>query len=158
LRSPTAAHHLAPRLVTGAFILHSGLKKRKALNDEQAAQGMHGMAQQAYPFLDRVPPRTFLTALTVTEIGLGAALLLPLVPTAVAGAALTAFSGSLAGLYLRTPGMREEGSLAPTEQGMGLAKDIWMFGIGVGFLTEAVTRRRSRRGHRRRACHRSRRR
>jgi hypothetical protein len=39
------------------------------------------------------------------------------VPSLVAGAALTAFSGALLGLYLRTPGMHEEGSLLPTPQG-----------------------------------------
>lgn len=37
------------------------------------------------------------------------ALLLTVVPTAVAGAGLAAFSAGLLGLYLRTPGMRQEG-------------------------------------------------
>ncbi|CAM5548372.1 DoxX family membrane protein OS=Streptomyces tendae OX=1932 GN=GUR47_04155 PE=4 SV=1 [Streptomyces tendae] len=45
------------------------------------------------------------------------------------------------GLYLRTPGMREEGSLRPTQEGTALAKDTWMLGIGVGFVVDAATNR-----------------
>jgi len=69
----------------------------------------------------------------------------PIVPTAVAGAALTAFSGGLLGLYLRTPGMRKPGSLAPTEQGMPIAKDVWLLGIGIGLLTRGTLDREPRR-------------
>jgi hypothetical protein len=58
------------------------------------------------------------------------------VPNVVAGAALTAFSAGLLGLYLRSPGMREEGSLRPTQQGMSIAKDVWMFGIGLTLLID----------------------
>ncbi|HYO36098.1 MAG TPA: hypothetical protein VER97_08490, partial [Geodermatophilus sp.] len=47
-----------------------------------------------------------------------------ILPTALAGAVLTGFAGGLLGLYLRTPGMRKEGSLAPTEQGLTVAKDV----------------------------------
>jgi hypothetical protein len=47
-------------------------------------------------------------------------------------------------MYLRTPGMRKEGSLAPTQQGIGLAKDVWMLGIGVGFVLDAVANRNGR--------------
>ena len=66
--------------------------------------------------------------LSTSEIAVGAILLTPFVPTAVAGATLTAFSGGLLGLYLRTPGMRKPGSLAPTEQGLAIAKDSWLLG------------------------------
>ena len=51
---------------------------------------MHGFAAGTYPFLKSVPPQQFAKALSTTEIVLGAALLTPFVPTAVAGAALTA--------------------------------------------------------------------
>ena len=37
------------------------------------------------------------------------------VPSAVAGAGLAAFSGGLLGLYARTPGMRKEGTPIPTQ-------------------------------------------
>ena len=55
-----------------------------------------------------------------------------------AGAALTAFSGALLGLYLRTPGMRQEESLGPTQQGIPLAKDIWLAGIGASLLIDGL--------------------
>lgn len=48
---------------------------------------------------------------------------MPVVPPALAGAALTAFAAGLLRLYLRTAGMREEGSPCPTVQGMAVAKD-----------------------------------
>ncbi len=66
---------------------------------------------------------------------------MPVVPTALAGAGLTAFSAGLLGLYLRTPGMREEGGLRPTQEGTALAKDTWMLGIGVGFVVDGIQRR-----------------
>jgi hypothetical protein len=55
-----------------------------------------------------------------------------------AGTALTAFSGALLGLYLRTPGMRQEGSLGPTQQDIPLAKDIWLAGIGASLLIDGL--------------------
>jgi hypothetical protein len=82
--------------------------------------------------------------LATSEIALGALLLTPFVPTAVAGAALTVFSGGLLGLYLRTPGMRKPGSLAPTEQGLAIAKDSWLLGIGIGLFTRGLMERRPR--------------
>ncbi|KPC76522.1 membrane protein [Streptomyces sp. NRRL WC-3753] len=139
MRLPVELRHVAPRLATGAFILNSGLSKRGA--DEQTAAMMHGMAKNTYPFLGRMQPTAFLRLLSAGEITLGAALLLPVVPTAVAGIGLTTFSAALVGLYLRTPGMREEGSLRPTQEGTALAKDTWMLGIGVGFVVDGATRR-----------------
>ena len=37
-------------------------------------------------------------------------------------------------MYLRAPGQRQEGSLAPTQDGMSLAKDSWLLGIGSALL------------------------
>ncbi|TFV44622.1 hypothetical protein [Blastococcus sp. TF02A-35] len=140
---PITLSEIAPRISAGAFILNSGLGKRGA--DEQAAAGMHGFAAGTYPFLAKVPPQQFATGLATAEIVVGAALLTPFVPTAVAGAALTAFSGGLLGLYLKTPGMRKEGSLAPTEQGLAIAKDSWLLGIGIGLLVRGTVDREPRR-------------
>ncbi|MGC9501763.1 hypothetical protein [Streptomyces sp. WG7] len=138
MRLPVEPRHLPPRLAIGAFILNSGLAKRGA--DEQTAAMLHGMAKNTYPFLDKVQPTTFVRLLSAGEMALGAALLLPVVPTAVAGIGLTAFSAGLVGMYLRTPGMREEGSLRPTQDGTALAKDTWLLGVGVGFVVDGVTR------------------
>jgi uncharacterized membrane protein YphA (DoxX/SURF4 family) len=137
MKAPIKLRHLPARLATGAVILNSGLSKRRA--DEATAAGLHGMAAGTYPFLNKIPPRRFAQLLSAAEITLGTALLLPIVPTALAGAGLAAFSAGLVGLYLRTPGMREPGSLRPTEQGLVIAKDVWMLGIGLGFVIEALT-------------------
>jgi uncharacterized membrane protein YphA (DoxX/SURF4 family) len=133
------AHHLPQRVATGAFILNSGIGKLRA--DEEAAAQLHGFAAGAYPFLARLKPADFVRLLAVSEITLGAALLLPVVPAAVAGAGLAAFSGGLLGLYARTPGMRKENSPFPTQQGTPLAKDVWMMGIGLGLVIDDLTDR-----------------
>lgn len=133
---PMKLRHLPPRLATGAFILNSGMNKRNA--DPGVAAGIHGMATGAYPFLGKLEPEQFTKLLSTGEMALGAALLLPVVPTGLAGLGLAAFSTGLVGLYLKTPGMRQEGSLRPTQDGTGIAKDVWMLGIGLGFVLEAI--------------------
>ena len=140
---PITLSEIAPRISAGAFILNSGLGKRGA--DEGTAAGLHGFASGTYPFLKSVDPATFVRVLSYSEIAVGAALLTPFVPTAVAGAVLTGFSGGLLGLYLNTPGMRKPGSLAPTQEGLTVAKDVWLLGIGIGLLTRGTIDRQPRR-------------
>jgi hypothetical protein len=139
---PITLPEIAPRISAGAFILHSGLSKRGV--DAEAAAAMHGFAAGTYPFLKSVPPQQFVQGLSTGEIALGAMLLAPFVPTAVGGAALTVFSAGLLGLYVKTPGMRKPGSLAPTEQGMSIAKDSWLLGIGIGLFTYGLTQNKPR--------------
>jgi uncharacterized membrane protein YphA (DoxX/SURF4 family) len=137
MRLSIKARHLPPRIAAGAFILNSGVGKWSA-DDETAAQ-LHGFAVGTYPFLSKLKPKDFARLLAASEIALGAALLLPVVPAAVAGAGLTAFSGGLLGLYARTPGMRKDGTPFPTQQGIAIAKDVWMLGIGVGLVIDGLT-------------------
>ena len=139
---PITLSEIAPRISAGAFILNSGLGKRGA--DVETAAGMHGFAAGTYPFLKSVPPQQFVQGLATAEIVVGAALLTPFVPTFLAGAVLTGFSGGLLGLYFRTPGMRKPGSLAPTEAGLALAKDSWLVGIGIGLMTRGLIERKPR--------------
>jgi uncharacterized membrane protein YphA (DoxX/SURF4 family) len=134
---PIKLSHLPGRIVTGAFILHSGLNKRHA--DDGTVTWLHGTATGTYPFLGKIPAPLFVKLLSTAEITLGAGLLLPLVPTALAATGLAAFSAGLVGLYLRTPGMRQDGSLSPTPQGLVLAKDVWMLGIALGLLADVLT-------------------
>jgi hypothetical protein len=134
---PVKLRHLPQRIATGAFILNSGIGKLNA--DEETAAQLHGFAVGTYPFLAKLKPQDFVKLLGGTEIALGAALLLPVVPSALAGAGLAAFSGGLLGLYARTPGMRKEGSPLPTQQGIPIAKDVWMLGIGLGLVLDALT-------------------
>ncbi|MFC9359346.1 hypothetical protein ACFTZB_22605 [Rhodococcus sp. NPDC057014] len=138
----TTLGDLPGRIATGTFILHSGMQKWSA--DEQTAQGIHGMAAGAFPFLNAIPPERFVKLLSVAEIGTGAALLAPFVPTAVAGAALAGFSGGLVAMYARTPGLRNPGSIWPNENGIAIAKDTWMLGMGLGYVLDGWTRLRNR--------------
>ena len=137
MRLPMKARHLPQRIAAGAFILNSGLGKWSA--DEETAAQLHGFAVGTYPFLARLKPRDFARLLAASEIALGGALLLPVVPAGLAGAGLTAFSGGLLGLYARTPGMRKDGSPFPTQQGITIAKDVWMLGIGLGLVIDDLT-------------------
>src|SRR5260370_40383793 len=139
MRLPVKARHLPPRIAAGAFILNSGVSKWSA-DDETVAQ-LHGFATGAYPFLAKLKPRDFVRLLAASEIALGSALLVPIVPSAVVGAGLAAFSGGPLGLSVRTPGMRKEGSPFPTQQAVPLAKDAWMMGIGLGLVIDELTDR-----------------
>jgi hypothetical protein len=137
MRIAAFARQLPARLATGAFILNSGVNKLSA--DEETAARMHGTAVGAYPFLARLKPADFARLLAISEVALGSALLLPVVPASLAGAGLTAFSGGLLGMYLRTPGLHQEGSVRPTHQGTAIAKDVWMLGIGLGLVIDSLT-------------------
>jgi hypothetical protein len=131
----TKLSHIPTRLAAGAFLLNAGLGKWSG--DDETAAGVHGMATGTYPFLKSIEPAKFLKLLAAGEIALGAALLVPVVPAAVAGAGLAAFSAGLLGLYLRTPGMHK--ALRPTPQGTAIAKDVWLLGIGVSLVIDDLT-------------------
>ena len=126
------------RAITGAFILNSGMTKLKA--GPETAEGVHGFASSAYPEVKRMRPEQFAKMLAAGEIGLGAALLAPFVSPVLAGAGLTAFSAGLLGLYLKIPGMRQAGTLKPTQEGTAIAKDSWLLGIGLSLLTGGMSR------------------
>ena len=102
------------RLATGAFILNAGVGKLSA--DEGTAQYLHGAGAGAYPVLKKVEPTVFAKVLAFSEIGVGAALLLPIIPAGLAGLALIGFSGALVGMYIRTPGMHDK-YLRPNQEG-----------------------------------------
>jgi uncharacterized membrane protein YphA (DoxX/SURF4 family) len=131
------------RVATGAYILHSGLSKWNNGTEEQA-KAVHALASGAYPVLTKVEPSTFLKVLAGAEIGIGAALLTPFIGNRLAGAALTGFSGGLMGMYLRTPALREPGSVWPGRAGTAISKDVWMVGIGLGLLADGGSSDRRR--------------
>ncbi|MFO6454155.1 MULTISPECIES: hypothetical protein [unclassified Aeromicrobium] len=134
------------RLATGAFILNSGLSKRNL--PPEAAEGLQGMAANAVPQAKEMEPTAFGKALSNGEIALGAALLAPFVPSAIAGAALTAFGGGLIKMYLSTPGMTAEGSsVRPSQDGTAIAKDIWLVGAGLSLLISGLTPKKPLIGH-----------
>lgn len=131
--------NLPTRVATGAYILHTGWEKWHA--NEQRATGVHAVAAGAFPVFDQMKPTDFLKLLSAGEMAVGAALLAPVVPPVIAGAALTGFSGALLTMYLRTDGMRKPGSIWPTQQGTAVSKDVWMLGIGLGLVIDGIQRR-----------------
>lgn len=135
----TQLHHLPVRLATGAFIANTGINKLRG--GEDMAKGVHGLASGTYPVLEGVDPMQFMKALGATELALGVALAVPVIPTTVAAAGLTAFASGLLGLYAKTPGMREEGSWRPTQEGTALAKDVWLLGVGLTLLADQAATR-----------------
>lgn len=128
--------HLPLRLATGAFILNAGISKLGA--DEETAQGIHGLASTAYPMIKDVKPKDFTEVLAYSEIALGTALLVPTVPSGVAGTALAGFGSALLGVYWQAPGMRQEGSVRPTPDGLAVAKDSWLVGIGITLVMQSA--------------------
>lgn len=125
------------RLATGAYILNSGISKLGA--DEGTAQFLHGSAASTYPALFKdMEPTKFARLLAWSEIGVGAALLAPMVPATVAGAALTGFGSSLVGMYLRTPSMTLDDGIRPSQDGVAVAKDVWLVGAGLTLMTQGI--------------------
>lgn len=120
------------RAVPGAFILNSGIGKLGM--DPQTATHMQGMAAKGVPPLGKLSPEQFAKFLSYGEIAVGAALLLPFVPTKVAGLGLAAFSGSMVSMYLRTPGMTEADGVRPTQDGTAVAKDTWLLAIAAALV------------------------
>lgn len=138
--------HAPLRLATGAFILNSGLSKLNA--DQATAEQLHGFASTAYPGLAQMEPTSFVKKVAIAEVVLGGALLTPKVPSALVGVALTGFGAALLGLYARVPGLREPGSLRPTQDGTAIAKDVWLVGAGATLSLQGFangTRRAGRR-------------
>lgn len=148
MRHRSRLANLPVRIAAGAFILNAGIGKLKAA--EETAGAVHGMAKGTYPFVEGLPPDRFVKGLGAAEVALGGALLLPAVGDGLAGLSLTAFAGGLLGLYFKTPGMREEGSLRPSQQGTAIAKDVWLFGIGLSLMADSLrsSRRRAKKAHR----------
>ncbi|MEH0930342.1 hypothetical protein [Micromonospora sp. CPCC 205558] len=134
--------HLPLRFTIGAYFINSGLGKRNL--EGGAAEGMHGMAVAAMPQLGQLDSTRFAKLLAYSEIALGSALIAPFVPAPLVGLGLTAFGAGLVQLYLKTPGMREPGSIRPTQQGSGLAKDVWLVGAGLTLVLEGLTHGRRR--------------
>jgi hypothetical protein len=138
----TTIRQLPLRVTTGGFILNEGIGKLDA--DEETAKHLHDVAARAYPVFEGMDAQSFTRALAVAETALGGALLLPVVRSRLAGLGLAAFAGALLGMYARSPGAHEPHSPRPTRDGVGLAKDVWMLGIGLSLIMDRAPRRRRR--------------
>ncbi|MCQ9162524.1 MULTISPECIES: DoxX family membrane protein [unclassified Arthrobacter] len=122
----------ALRLVSGAFILNSGLGKL-SLSPEHAA-GLQASAARVIPQAATLEPEQFGRYLSFAEIGIGTTLLLPFVPSRLAGLVLAAFSTGLFANYLKSPGLTEADGIRPTPAGVALSKDIWLVGIATALV------------------------
>lgn len=120
------------RAVPGAFILNSGIGKLGM--DEDSAAGLQQMAANGVPFVEELTPAQFGKFLSYGEIAVGAALLLPFVPTRVAGAALTTFSAGLVANYFSIDSMTQDDGIRPSEDGTAVAKDTWLAAIGLALM------------------------
>jgi hypothetical protein len=130
------------RFAAGAFILNSGLDKRDVPDD--TAESLHEWAKTTrLPVIHDMEPDTFVDTLYKSEVALGSALLTPIVPRRLAGLGLTAFAAGLMRLYWTTPGARQEGDVRPTQKGLGQAKDLWLFAIGLALLLGGDSERQS---------------
>ena len=137
----TKLWHVPVRLATGAIIVDQGLQKLGA--DDDTAKWLHGQAATAFPQFADMDPKDFVQLLSASEIALGAALLgIGFVPSSLAGLGLSLFGGSLTRLYLTAPGTRRDGGVAPSQQGIGLAKDSWMLAIGLALVLDSLFGRR----------------
>jgi len=143
IKKRTKVRHLPGRVAAGAFILNEGLSKFSA--DDDTAKKIHGWASEVYPAVGEYEPQSFTRALGAAEVALGGGLLLPFVPSWLAGVGLAGFSGGLINLYLKTPGMRQQGTVLPTAEGTALAKDVWMAGIAAMLLLDRESWFRRRR-------------
>ncbi|WP_240372402.1 hypothetical protein [Brevibacterium zhoupengii] len=120
------------RAVPGAFILNSGIGKLGL--DEASAAGLQQMAANGVPFVEEMTPAQFGKFLSYGEIAVGAALLLPFVPTRLAGAALTTFSAGLVANYFSIDSMTQDDGIRPSEDGTAVAKDTWLAAIGLALM------------------------
>ena len=120
------------RAVPGAFILNSGIGKLGL--DEESAAGLQQMAANGVPMVENMTPAEFGKFLSYGEIAVGAALLLPFVPTRIAGAALTTFAYGLVANYFSIDSMTEDDGIRPSQDGTPVAKDTWLAAIGISLM------------------------
>ncbi|WP_235856823.1 DoxX family membrane protein [Occultella glacieicola] len=136
-----ALRRLPLRLASGAYLLNSGVGKLDL--DAESAKGLQAMAVNAIPQLGDLDAAQFGKYLAAGEIALGAALLAPFLPSRLVGLGLTAFAGGLFTMYLRTPGMTEADGIRPTQQGVALAKDVFLLAIGLALLLDGGNKRKA---------------
>lgn len=122
----------ALRLVTGAYILNSGVGKLGM--DHDHSSGLQDVASQVIPQVAQIDSDKFGSYLGIGEIALGSALLAPFIPSRLAGLGLGAFSAGLIFTYLKTPGMTLSDGIRPSPDGGAMAKDFWLAGIAAALV------------------------
>ena len=134
--------NLALRAIPGAFILNSGYGKLNL--DEQTAGQLQSMAANAFPAVKDLDAETFGKALAYSEFVVGGALVLPVVPSRVAGLALGAFAGGLLTMYFKTDEMTEEDGIRPSQAGTAVAKDSWIAAIALALILQSKDKKKNK--------------
>ena len=125
------------RLSTGAFVVNSGIAAFSA--DNETTKRLQTTAARLMPQVEKMDPRTFAKVLGAGEVTLGAALILPVVPAAVAGLGLSAFAASLLATQRPTNGQHADATSQPATPAVPNATEAWMLGAGVSLLLDALT-------------------
>lgn len=134
--------NLALRAIPGAFILNSGYGKLNL--DEQTAGQLQSMAANAFPAVKDLDAETFGKALAYSEFVVGGALVLPVIPSRVAGLALGAFAGGLLTMYFKTDEMTEEDGIRPSQAGTAVAKDSWIAAIALALILQSKGKKKNK--------------
>ena len=120
------------RGTAGAFLLQSGWGKKDL--PKKGYEGLQEMAKTGVPQVADLDPTVFGKALAYGELGLGGALLTPVVSNRLAGRGLTAFSAGLLTMYFRNDEMTQDDGIRPSAKGVTLAKDSWLLAIGLALF------------------------
>ena len=124
-------HDLPTGLVTGGYILHSGLDKWRA-DDAARDSGPRNGGRDVSGVEIRAPGPDFTRLLAASEIAMGAALLAPVVPAAISGGHPHRVLGRAPGSLHPRPGLRKPGSVWPTHRASASARTSWNLGISTG--------------------------
>ncbi len=123
---------LALRAIPGAFVLNSGFGKLEM--DDQTIAYLRDEAAKGMPMFADMEPALFRRVLGYGEIAVGAAMLLPFVPSRLAGLALGVFSSGLLRIYFSDPAKTEEDGIRPSAEGISMAKDSWLAAIAIALI------------------------
>lgn len=115
------------RGVSGAYLLQSGYGKMNL--PSEAAAGIQGLAATGVPPVSNLDAKTFGKVVSYSELGIGAALLTPVVSNRIAGLGLGVFSAGLLAIYFRNPVMTQEDGIRPSQDGIAISKDLFMAAI-----------------------------
>src|SRR5690625_6746337 len=92
------------------------------------------MAANGVPMVENMTPAQFGKFLSYGEIAVGSALLLPFVPTRIAGAALTSFAAGLVSNYFSIDSMTKYDGFRPSVDGSAVANDTMLASFGLDLV------------------------
>ncbi|MBZ8177407.1 hypothetical protein GP475_00720 [Corynebacterium poyangense] len=122
------------RGITGAYLLQSGWSLKDL--PEEAAKGLQDFAATGVPQMKKLSPAQFRQFVAYSQLGIGGALLAPVVPKKLAALGLAGFSAGLLSIYFRNQDMTQADGIRPSEAGLSLSKDVWLAAIAGALLVD----------------------